>query len=108
VWKKVREAIQTSDTTSFTQQRDADDIMEREDKRSVGVIAGIQAEMRGNYHWLCRQLIIAHPQPTFNYTGIQSVMQAADTLLPVSVIAPEKDENITVILWRHNTETQSC
>lgn len=64
-------------------------------------LSGYSSRNRRQLSLVCRQLIIGHPQPTFNYTGIQSDRQAADTFIPVSVIG--KAGNITMLLWSHNT-----
>lgn len=84
-----------------TPLRAADDMYGTGWKEETKTQRGYSSRNRRQLSLGCRQLIISHPQPTFNYTGIQSVMQAADTFIPVSVIAPER--NITMLLWNHNT-----
>lgn len=66
-----------------------------------GSQSGYSGRNRGQLSMVCRQLVIAHPRQTFNYTGIQSVTQAADTFIPVSVSAPER--SITTLLWSHSS-----
>ena len=56
--------------------------------------------------WLCRQLIIAHPQTTFNYTGIQTVVRAADIHSCITDCTGKEQHQATV--ETEHPEIQSC